>query len=290
MSSKRRTIAMVALALGLGAMSIIGFAACSDAKAKPTPVPSATTAAAATGEEANVEAAVLAAYAAWNAKDVAKLLPHFTDKGLVATLASGEDGATADTVKATLPSMIGVPAVKSNGFKNTKVTGSTATTEVAELQDAVLGNIRYSFVKEAGAWKVDGQQYIDTPIPAGYSAVRVDLNEFAFGVDTSKIAAAKGGFAFEASNVGKQTHELALVGIPADAVVDDLLKTQAGLAFRGVLGPVEAGKSGNLVFTEPLKPGRYLLVCFLPDTSAGPDGSPHALKGMVKDFTIPATP
>jgi hypothetical protein len=29
------------------------------------------------------------------------------------------------------------------------------------------------------------------------------------------------------------------------------------------------------------------MVCFLPDTSEGPEGAPHAFKGMVREFTIP---
>jgi hypothetical protein len=49
---------------------------------------------------------------------------------------------------------------------------------------------------------------------------------------------------------------------------------------------VEPGETSNLVFAEPLEAGRYLFICFRPDTSEGPDGTPHALKGMYKELTI----
>jgi hypothetical protein len=40
-----------------------------------------------------------------------------------------------------------------------------------------------------------------------------------------------------------------------------------------------------VVLTEALGPGRYAMVCFIP----APDGVPHALKGMVSEFTVGGT-
>ena len=40
------------------------------------------------------------------------------------------------------------------------------------------------------------------------------------------------------------------------------------------------------MFTEPLARGRYLMACFVPDETEGDEGTPHALKGMYKEFTI----
>lgn len=48
----------------------------------------------------------------------------------------------------------------------------------------------------------------------------------------------------------------------------------------------DPGDTTNIVFTKPLAPGRYLLACFVPDETEGENGTPHALKGMYKEFTI----
>ena len=129
------------------------------------------------------------------------------------------------------------------------------------------------------------------PVPAGTTLVHIDANEFAFGVDTSKI---KGKFAFEFANVGKQHHEMGLAKIQADANIDDLLKLAAaspdgeppdGAEF--IAGTdADPGDTTTIVFAKALEPGRYLMVCFVPDETEGEDGTPHALKGMVKEFTI----
>lgn len=54
----------------------------------------------------------------------------------------------------------------------------------------------------------------------------------------------------------------------------------------GVEGPVEPGNSLNLVFTQALEPGRYVILCFLPDIT-DPEGTPHFFKGMLAEFTKP---
>ena len=132
---------------------------------------------------------------------------------------------------------------------------------------------------------------VESGVPAGTTLVHVDANEFAFGVDTSAIT---GIVAFEFSNVGKQHHELGLARIQADANIDDLLKLAAaspdGAPPEGVefIAGTDAdpGDTTNIVLAEPLAPGRYIMVCLVPDETEGETGTPHALKGMVKEFTI----
>jgi hypothetical protein len=59
-----------------------------------------------------------------------------------------------------------------------------------------------------------------------------------------------------------------------------------GVEFIGGTNDVAAGESSNIVFVAPLEAGRYVMVCFLPDTDEGPEGTPHFAKGMVKEFTV----
>jgi hypothetical protein len=46
------------------------------------------------------------------------------------------------------------------------------------------------------------------------------------------------------------------------------------------------GETSNLVFAEPLASGRYALVCLFPDTDEGEGGTPHAMHGMTREFTV----
>jgi len=48
----------------------------------------------------------------------------------------------------------------------------------------------------------------------------------------------------------------------------------------GAIGP-----DGTASVTEDLKPGQYMLLCFIPSPA---DGLPHAAKGMVKQVTVTA--
>ena len=271
-----------------------GAVACGDDddKAGDT-TPAATQAATAAPKDdpaavAAVETANRNLYANWNAKDKDAFLAGFTDAGLVSVF--GEEGQTAADVKADLEFFFGSSQITNVTIGNTKVSGQTATTE---SQIAIFGSYQKTsdtFVKVGDAWKLDSETDLVVDVPAGVKLVRVDVIEFAFGVDTSAIA---GNVAFELSNVGKQAHELGIAGIAADADIDDLIQQIVdspegdvpGVEFHGFI-EAEPGATTNLVFTEPLAPGRYLMLCFLPDTTEGDEGTPHALKGMFKEFTI----
>jgi hypothetical protein len=130
-------------------------------------------------------------------------------------------------------------------------------------------------------------------VPDGTTLVHVDLNEFAFAFNPDDVTGAN--VAFEAANVGEQQHELAIARIPADADLDALIAEfagggpdtppPAGVEFLGAVAPVEPDATQNLVFVDPLTPGRYAMLCFFPDTD-DPEETPHALLGMVNEFTI----
>ena len=111
------------------------------------------------------------------------------------------------------------------------------------------------------------------------------LTEFAFVYDPALITS--GHIAFRVENVGKQPHEVALVKVPAGLDVQQALRSPEpppGIEDIGFILLQHTGETMNMVFTQALAPGRYLMVCFLPDTEG--DGQPHALKGMVSEFTI----
>ncbi len=285
------------LRLAAGGILLVAVAAsfaCSDDDDKKTvsggSTPAATKAPALSADEKAVQQWFLDAIERWNAKDVDGFVANFTDEGLVSSFGEGE--ATAADVKSQLAEFIGSEALGSPTFLDTSVTGDTATMDVVFSFGSAFTHSKFSLVKVGADWKQNKEEAnLAVPVPAGTTLVHIDANEFAFGVDTSKI---NGKFAFEFANVGKQHHEMGLAKIQADANIDDLLKLAAaspngeppdGAEF--ITGTdADPGDTTTIVFAKALEPGRYLMVCFVPDETEGENGTPHALKGMVKEFTV----
>ena len=269
-----------------------GFVACSsdddDDGGDTTPVATQVATEEVSAEEKEVQQVFLDLMDAWNAKDLDGLLVLFTDEGLVSSF--GDEGQTVAEIKAGLGNFIGSPTVKIDEFLETSISGETATTDVVFAFGSTLTRSKNGLVKVGADWKLNSEESnLPVEVPAGTTVVHVDMNEFAYGVDTSAIVDATGPFALEAKNVGKQTHMLALASVPADANITELLLEDEpeGLEFIAGAEDVAPDASSNIVFVAPLDAGRYIMVCFLPDTDdQSEEGSFHYEKGMVKEFTV----
>jgi len=269
-----------------------GFVACSDddddgGDADTTPDATAAATQEVSAEEEAVQQVFLDAVAAWNADDIEGFTSYFTDEGLISSF--GDEGQTIEEVKAGLPNFVGTQDLGNPTFLDTTVTSETATMDNTFSLGSVLIHSKFGLVQVEGAWKMNSEESdLPVDVPEGITPIEVDLNEFAFGVDTNAIVDATGEFALEGKNVGEQAHMLAIVRVPADADVAALLQEEdaEGVEFIATTGDVEPGASGNIVFVAPLDAGHYSLVCFLPDTDEGEDGTPHFKKGMLKEFTV----
>jgi hypothetical protein len=101
---------------------------------------------------------------------------------------------------------------------------------------------------------------------------------------------------FDASGVWKvenhdeeQMHEPAVVGLTAGSTGEDLIAALADAQgpppIRGEFGGMGALSPGNeawVTFEDPLEPGNYSLICWVPDVN----GVPHLMSGMFQDFTV----
>lgn len=67
-----------------------------------------------------------------------------------------------------------------------------------------------------------------------------------------------------------------------DRVDPDRLRHRGAGDHSGVDGDVQQPGQVNYTTLE-FKAGHYALICFVPDAK---DGQPHAMHGMVKEFTI----
>ena len=233
----------------------------------------------ATEDEADIGAAVQAAADAWNDSDVEGFLVHFTDDWILEEFEATREGATAE-----LAQFVGSPALEPGELTDIQVTGETATADANEFAfGALVAPKRMAFIKEADGWLIDHEEELTAAIPDGVTAVELKLLEYSFEFDASTIT--DSNFAFKVSNIGADQHELVLIRVPEDLDIEvALLSTEqpAGIEDVGIGGPWDPGTETAVVFAEPLRPGRYAMLCFIEDAS----GVPHAVLGMISEFTI----
>ncbi len=259
--------------------------------ATATSTPTATESPTATPTEAvDPETAVAEAIQAIDAAlvggDVEGFLAHFTDKGVLETF-----GAPREQVAEFLADGGATPLGEPTAIE---VSGGTATVDVdTEPSDRIATYSRLSLIEDPTlGWVVDGHEFLTDARGPSTSLVEVEANEFAFVFDAE--AASAGDIAFNVSNTGEQVHELALVSLPPEGDLFELLQQEdpEGVEFYGALAPVFSGDTIELQLTEPLAAGRYGMLCFLPNTDPelGEVGTPHAFLGMASEFTVEGAP
>lgn len=97
-----------------------------------------------------------------------------------------------------------------------------------------------------------------------------------FRFDHQPVVAA-GRVVFRVGNAGRLDHELTLVRLPEDfgPIADELASEERrSVATTAYLLPRAPGATGT--FAVDLAPGRYALICFIPDAG----GVAHYEKGM----------
>lgn len=113
----------------------------------------------------------------------------------------------------------------------------------------------------------------------------VTLSDYSFAPSTPLTA---GTLTIRVDNKGPQLHELAVERLlPGKTLAD-----WQGWVIGGMRGAPPAEPAGGLVgpdvgkvawLTITLKPGNYLLNCYVPDAK---DGKPHFTHGMIQQITI----
>lgn len=116
------------------------------------------------------------------------------------------------------------------------------------------------------------------------SDVTVLLSDYTFSLSAPITS---GAHTIRVENHGAQDHETVLIRLAPGKTAHDMLAwvdkqvgPPPGVPLGGNTG-IAAG--AHTFFTSDFTPGRYALMCFLPDTR---DGKPHVVHGMVKEFTV----
>ena len=127
-----------------------------------------------------------------------------------------------------------------------------------------------------------------------WSTADVVATDFAFsGLEE---AYGSGPLSIDLSNEGDEVHELLVLKVKdgVEESAEELVQLSEDEAFEkvdfiGNIDPVAPGE-GDYVVVD-LEPGRYVVSCFLPEGATDmehldADGMPHALSGMVAEFTV----
>jgi hypothetical protein len=247
------------------------------------------------GDAAQIQQTAMNAVDAWNRGDIHGFLFWWTDEGLRdefgGELQEGQGGAsgpTRDQIRQSIQEFIGEPTIFFLELSEVEVSDDEATARLEISFGNAIEVTEQRFVKEGEFWKLDTSEQASADIPEDATAVSVELGEFFFDYEASEIPS-DGNVAFQVENAGDQPHELALLRVSeenANTPLDQLLQSEGAPGeFIAFGGPWESGVETNMVFTQALDSGRYVMVCFLPDTT-DPEGTPHAFKGMVSEFTI----
>jgi hypothetical protein len=114
--------------------------------------------------------------------------------------------------------------------------------------------------------------------------VRLTLHDHGF---TLSQPLTPGRQVIEVRNLAEQSHEIELASLAEGKSVQDLLawihKPEGPIPGAAIGGVSPIAKGAVAWFEVDVKPGRYGLICFLPDAK---DGKPHFAHGMVRELEV----
>ena len=112
-------------------------------------------------------------------------------------------------------------------------------------------------------------------------ATRVDItaSEYTFDIDGPTAA---GRYSFVMTNAGAEPHLIVVAQLETGVALEDVLASDGDI---GVIEAVESNVTppgGESVVTVDLEPGRWIIVCPIPNEA----GESHANLGMLRELTI----
>jgi hypothetical protein len=113
------------------------------------------------------------------------------------------------------------------------------------------------------------------------SATLVELTATEYRFD-GQLPSSAGRYSLVMSNAGQEPHLMILARLETDAVLQEVMASQGA---EGVLQTLEsdvASPGTDAAITADLAPGRWVLVCPIPDST----GISHSALGMVHEFVL----
>ena len=198
-------------------------------------------------------------------------------------------GKTVDDLRAALANPGPPPAwVKEFGGPNASVPGeeSNATLNLTPGNYALICFVDIGGPPHFAKGMVRALRVVPSKAPDPKPAASVTMTLFDYNFKLSGPIRA-GTRTIRVHNSAKQHHEVQLVQLAPGKTVKEVLDwigkpegPPPGKAMGGIAG-MEPGMTEY--FTANFTPGKYGLICFLPDAK---DGKPHLAHGMVQEITV----
>ena len=117
--------------------------------------------------------------------------------------------------------------------------------------------------------------------------VHLELSEYTFKLSKPLTA---GKHTIHVMNTGTQEHEAVVFKLaPGKTTKDADAWFEGGMKGPSPVEPMPGmaglGKARTGTFTAEFTPGKYGLICYIPDAK---DGKPHSMHGMVQELTVAA--
>ena len=198
-------------------------------------------------------------------------------------------GKTVDDLRAALANPGPPPSwVKEFGGANAAVPGeeSNATLDLTPGNYALICFVDIGGPPHFAKGMIRALRVVPSKAPDPKVKANVTMTLFDYNFKLSAPIRA-GTRTIRVHNTGKQHHEVQLVQLAPGKTVKDVLDwlgkpegPPPGKAMGGIAGMVPGMTE---YFTANFTPGKYGLICFLPDVK---DGKPHLAHGMVQEITV----
>lgn len=210
-----------------------------------------------------------------------RLLEGKTVEDLMAALAGGEAALPSWAVDEGGPNTPGHPGGETSAYLDLKP-GSYAMMCVIPAATDGKPHVMHGMIH--GLTVVASTE---EPAELPTADIKIVLDDYSFGL--SKIIT-PGKHMIRVENHAAQAHEVVVVKLAEGKTAQDFLQWVGttprvkGNEPGEVLGGVTGLAQGEVNIVElDFKPGRYALLCFVPDAG---DGMPHFMHGMVQEFTV----
>ena len=209
-----------------------------------------------------------------------RLLEGKTVPDLQTVLAAGEGALPAWAVDVGGPNTPGHPGEETSAYLDLKPGNYAIMCVIPAAEDGAPhfahGMVRALTVVEGSA----------IPAPMPQADVQMILDDYNFGL--SKMIT-PGRHTIQVENRATQAHEVVVVKLAEGRTAQDFVQWVGTIPREGagpgeVVGGVTGIAQGEInIITLDFEPGRYALLCFVPDAG---DGMPHFMHGMVQEFSV----
>lgn len=209
-----------------------------------------------------------------------RLLEGKTVKDLTDFFAAGEAALPSWAVDEGGPNTPGRPGKETSVYLDLKP-GSYAMMCVIPAAADGLPHIAHGMVR--GLTVVESEA---EPADLPEADIRMVLDDYNFGL--SKMIT-PGRHTIRIENRAAQAHEVVVVRLAEGKTAQDFVQwvgttPREGMGPGEIVGGVTGLATGEFNITEvEFSPGRYALLCFVPDAG---DGMPHFMHGMMQEFTV----